>query len=442
MSYSVIVSYNSANEERAIAKNLIDYLSTKGVPAAWGDPDRSETNMKQGLSTARWLVMILTPETVRSPHVQSLVETAFEYVSQGRMQGILALAFLTNPVDLEDLPSPLWSTIRIYYTGEKSVDHQQAFEKLSRTLSTTKVPVRTVPSPAANWASPFSSAGSRPLPPILQPALRPRTSLRNRLFIGLALFAILVVLGSIILVFGRLSAENLSRAKATAAAQTRANFAATAKANAASTAQAQATATAISQLMNLGSSQLYTQVTKQPPSPTNPMKSMHDNNACKFTGTMFHVISSVGSSVFCMARKTNFENFAYQAQMTLISGDIGGLIFRSDDGSTTFYRFSLDSTGQYTLDCQQCSSSQKDNDGPQTLQQGPVSGIQTTIGKPELLTVIAINQDIYLYVNGNPVNQKINNATIPGPGEIGVFATSATKLVDVAFSSVEVWKLP
>src|SRR5579859_6593693 len=230
MSYSVIVSYSSTNEERSIAKNLIDYLGTKGIQAEADDPDRSEPNMKQKLLTARWLVMILTPEAVRSPHVQSLVNTAFAHVSQGRMQGILALAFLTNPVDLEDLPSPLWSTIRIYYTGERDTDLQQAFEKLSRTLSTTKVPVRTVSSPAANWASPFSSAASRPLSALPQPALRPRTSLRNRLFIGLALFAILVVLGSFFLVFNRPPASTGRTPNATAAALT---------------AQAGATATAV-----------------------------------------------------------------------------------------------------------------------------------------------------------------------------------------------------
>lgn len=442
MAYPVLISYNNTNEERSFAQNLIDYLGAKGIQAASGDPKHSGPGMKQELLTARWLVLILTPEAVRSPHVQSLVDTAFTYVSQGHMQGILALAFLSNPVDLEDLPSSLWSTIRIYYTGERDTDPRQAFEKLSRTLSTTKVPVRAVSSPAANWASSFSSAASRPLPTIPQPAPGPRSGLNNRLFIGLALLAILVVIGSIFLVSSRLSAGTGPTLNATAAAQARATLTAIAKANAISTAQAGATSTAV--FSNPQSDFLYSYVTKQTPTYTDlDVQNTNQNHSCTFKEGIYSVHSNIsGHFEACLAKNQVSKDFAFQVQLTLIGDDVGGLIFRSDSNATGFYLFSLGNTGaSYTLvECKTCTDSTPPIDAP--LQGGPIHPIV----QPSTLTIIAYKNTFYLYVNKQAVGQPVKYTKQEGdstliPGEIGLYATSATQPADVEFNSVQVWKL-
>src|SRR5205823_3817821 len=139
MSYPVIVSYNSANpKERPFVTKLMDYLSTKGIQAVADDPNFSEHMMKQWLLNAHWLVLVLTPEAIRSPQVHSLINTALDGAKQGHIKGVLALAFLSNPVEPEDMPYSSWSTIRTYYAGESDEDHQRAFEKVSRTL---KVPM-------------------------------------------------------------------------------------------------------------------------------------------------------------------------------------------------------------------------------------------------------------------------------------------------------------
>src|SRR3989440_3117476 len=157
MANPVIISYNSINpKERAFMTKLGNYLSAKNIYALADDPNVSESKMKQQLLNVQWLILILTPETIRSPWVQSLVNTAFDRVRQGHMQGVLALAFSSNPVEPEDMPNASWSTIRTYYAGESDEDHQRAFEKLARTLGYSKVPVYAVSSPADNWASSFS----------------------------------------------------------------------------------------------------------------------------------------------------------------------------------------------------------------------------------------------------------------------------------------------
>lgn len=436
MPYSVIISDNGTNEERSLTTNLSKHLGAKGIQAAPGDPNRSEPAMQKELSTARWLVLILTPEAVKSPHVQSLVNTAFTYVSQGRMQGILALAFLTNPVDLEDLPSPLWSTIRIYYTGDRDTDLQQAFEKLSRTVSTTKVPVRAVSSAATNWASPFSSAASRALPPLPHPAARPRSSINNRLVIGLALLAILAVIGSFFLFFNRPPAATGPTLTATAAAQAKATLTAVATANAVSTAQALATVTAV--FSHPGSDNLYNYVLTQPPDFTD--LDITKNSSCTFHEGTYTVHSSIsGHYEACIAKKQVDKDFAVQVQFSLTGDDVGGLIFRSNSHATAFYLFSLQNTGASfaLVECKSCTDTTPPKGTP--LLEGPIHPIV----QPSTLTIIVYNNIFYLYVNQqfvSNINQGDESTSITN--QIGLYATSTTQTADVQFSGVEVWKLP
>ena len=439
MSYSVIVSYNSTNEEQSIAKSLIDFLSRNGVQAAGGDPDRSEPSMKQGLSTARWLVLILTPEALRSPHVQSLVETAFAYVSQGRMQGILALAFLTNPVDLEDLPSPLWSTIRIYYTGERDTDLQKAFEKLSRTLSNTKVPVRTVSSPATNWASSFSSAASRPLPAILQPAPGPRSGLTSPRLVVIALFIILVFLGGFVLALKNPFARNSSGViENTNTHSTPTIHVSPNKTHTKSTPAPSPTPDP-QQLYNIITPQSNQTVLNDSMSAQSDNQWTANNTSCVFTNGKYQVSSSsIGQYEPCMETKnTNYQYFAYQVQMKFTTdGDAGGLIFRSDNTVSMFYRFSLDSAGNYSLRlCNPCSPPY-DNSQGKLLK--PESNAH--LSAPYTLTVIALKNNIYLFVNKVLVIS-VDDSTLSQGGEIGVFAASKTQPTEVAFSNVKVWNL-
>ena len=107
MANSAVISYNSSSrKEHAFVKKLVDYLGIKGIEVVADDPNRSESSMSQRLFRAQWLVVVLTPEAINSRGVQSLVNTALDRVRQGQMQGVLALAFSSNPVEPEDMPHP------------------------------------------------------------------------------------------------------------------------------------------------------------------------------------------------------------------------------------------------------------------------------------------------------------------------------------------------
>ena len=423
--------------------NLGNYLNTKGIQAVAGDPNFSEPRVKQRLLSAQWLVLLLTPEAISSPQVQSLVNTAFERVGQGDMQGVLALTFSSNPVELEEMP-PLWSTIRIYYAGERNEDHQQAFEKLSRTLSYTRVPVPATSSSTNNWASSFSSVASRPLPAIPQPARRSH----SRMVIPVVAALILIILFLAFTLGNSWISNLLTMSKPNVQATVAGNniSAATAHANASATAYANATATALSQQLTPTPQDVYNKAIKKklPDFVINAQdnKQKWDQNAsCTFIDNTYQISNTVPDQYTrCMANSINLKNFAYQVKLTVLSdGDAGGLIFRADLSHNIFYRLSLDSQGTYTLFlCQPCIDTS--TSGGTTVKQGSIDSING-IGQPNTLTVIVLNNAIYLYVNSIFV-MKLDGSAITNSGKIGLFAVSQNQSTNVTFSEVKVWKLP
>src|SRR5207245_1892188 len=72
---------------------------------------------------------------------------------------------------------------------------------------------------------------------------------------------------------------------------------------------------------------------------------------CKFTGGALHASETKpGDGIIpCIALATNFSNFAYQVQMTIIKGDIGGLLFRSDLSNSKGYILLIGQDGSYEL---------------------------------------------------------------------------------------------
>ena len=444
MAYPVIISYNSANlKEHTFVKKLVDYLGTKGIEVVADDPNRSEPTMKQWLLNAQWLVLILSPEAIRSPWVQSLVNTAFDRVRQGHMQGVLALAFSSNPVEPEDMPNPSWSTIRTYYTGESDEDHQRAFEKLTRTLGYTKVPVHSASSSANNWASSFGYNGptaSRRLPVTPQST----QGLRSRLVISVIAVVTLIA----ILFAGYFVASSIAKHQTTPTPNVTlvADKTATAHANASATAHANASATALSQQATPTPQEIYGNATNKKPTfsmdANDKNQDWDGNGTCMFTNGAYQISTTDPNQYTrCMAKGTNLKNFAYQVQMTIFNdGDAGGLIFRADEGLKNFYRFSLDSQEMYRLyACHPCNGT--DPQGGDKLREKPSSGIAEPTGVANILTVIVLNTTIYLYINETPV-ETLDNSAIPSSGEIGLYAYSANQSAKVTFNEVKVWKLP
>jgi len=208
------------------------------------------------------------------------------------------------------------------------------------------------------------------------------------------------------------------------------------------TVQATATPTALTP------QDLYTQITQSTPVLDDPMSTNDTNNwteggssdgttSCKFTGGAYHAVAQPQNAYsLCVAQATNFDNLAYQVQMTIAKGEFGGMVFRTDGSQSKYYSFFIDRYGNYTL------VTSVDNTGTRdyVLRKGTSKFIKTGLNQVNLLSVVARGSSIYLYINQKYITSASDSRY--KLGQIGVFGGNNTIApADVVFSHVQVWKV-
>ena len=147
----------------------------------------------------------------------------------------------------------------------------------------------------------------------------------------------------------------------------------------------------------------------------------------------YHVTSEKAHYVeYCLANRLSFSNVAFQAHMTILKGNDGGLVFRAVS-EMQLYRFFVNQNGTYSLSVSGGAANCKG------LASGYSSAINKGLGQMNLLTVIARGQVIFLYINGQYVTQ-VHDGT-PVAGAIGFLALNETSPTDVIYRNVEVWRM-
>ncbi len=252
----------------------------------------------------------------------------------------------------------------------------------------------------------------------------------------LTLFSLLLIIGgSGFLIYATAFQPGELHAQATAAAQ---NFL---TAQVQSTAQANTAATATANAMT--PAQVYQQATSGRAVIDDPLQDDSGNvwlnyaSYCGFSGDAYHVSLPGKGGNFCIGAGTKFANLVFQAQLMIIKGGAGGLIFRfapDADGNLTGYVFGIDTQGQYFFT----------NYAPMTqsskiLKQGISPLLATGVNQTNTLTVIARGSTMYLYINGENVG--IVNDTAHTIGQIAFLGESDAGASDIAFSNVKVWAL-
>ena len=294
-------------------------------------------------------------------------------------------------------------------------------------------------------------------PPPQQPPKRARRGLSRGMTILLIVLALLIMASGIGLIYysavyhpaqlhaqatGTAQTMHTAEARATALANAQATGTAVAIANATATAQAQATAQTVATATALQN--IYNSATSGTPALNDALAGnsgsgwdedqAQGGGGCAFTGGAYHAsLFSKGFYFPCFARNTNFSNFAFQVQMTITKGDVGGLIFRANSSANKFYAFRLGTDGLFDLFVAKYSAHTTD------LSYGNSSAIKRDAGQTNLLTVIARDSNIYLYVNKQYVGS-VSDGTYQS-GQIGLFVSDRTNSTDVAFSNAQVWKL-
>ncbi|HYL44978.1 MAG TPA: hypothetical protein VEU97_16465, partial [Ktedonobacteraceae bacterium] len=221
---------------------------------------------------------------------------------------------------------------------------------------------------------------------------------------------------------------------------------ATAVAQTVLTTQAESTAQVLAQASAttaaLTPDQLYTRATSGTPLIDDPLNDptttiwIHRTSAdygCSFIDSVYHIKASMqAGGAFCSAYKSLFKNFAFQAQMTLTTPGIGGLIFNFRGGSAYF--FAIDHIGGYVLDIAQ-------NGNTKNLLSGTSTLINVGLNQTNLLTAVTFDDQIYIYVNKRPLGHVSNSVSTQG--QIGLFAQTflSDGAVDIVFSNAQVWSL-
>ncbi|MBV8693909.1 MAG: serine/threonine protein kinase [Ktedonobacteraceae bacterium] len=163
----------------------------------------------------------------------------------------------------------------------------------------------------------------------------------------------------------------------------------------------------------------------------------NQNNAtCTFVDGAYQSTQPLdGDFHACLALATNFSDFVYEVEMTMVSGYGGGIIFRANQADSTFYYFRVSQDGSY--DVRAYVDAQIDHSI--LLTEGSSPAIQTGYGHPNLLAVVAQGSTLAFYANHQLIT-RVSNSTY-SYGQIGVVAYNQGGLATVVYRNAKVWRL-
>ena len=151
---------------------------------------------------------------------------------------------------------------------------------------------------------------------------------------------------------------------------------------------------------------------------------------CNFTGGGYDVSVQLMTTYHrCMAEKTDFSNFAYQVDMTITTGDCGGMLFRGNAINFQDYYFRVCHDGSYALWLYTHSGYES-----KVFVSGTSPNIHSGLN---VIAVVANHAAISMYINHQFVTTIQDNTYIQG--QIGVAADSNLDSTEVIFSNAKVW---
>lgn len=126
----IFVSHSSLDD--AVTRQLVNDMRVGGAQVWMDETDVQQGDfihkINEGLANCDRMVLVLTPNSLRSKAVEMEVNAALNLVRLGRLQSVVP--FLAAPCDMSQVP-PMWATLH-YYDGVK--DYQGALAGLLRAL--------------------------------------------------------------------------------------------------------------------------------------------------------------------------------------------------------------------------------------------------------------------------------------------------------------------
>jgi serine/threonine protein kinase len=278
------------------------------------------------------------------------------------------------------------------------------------------------------------SLGGRPFqaPPESGAALTtnsPNAS-RNMLLSVVGLIVLLLLIGVDIFSVARINPLMVDGFDATATGYAR-SISATYGATVTSQAQATMAITANPYVSSSGPLVLYDPLTDN--AQNTWQEQDYDAGSCKFIDGAYHATVTAKDRITPCIGNTTYTDFVFEVQMTLLKGDFGGIIFRSNDQAETYYCFVLNESGSYEVDFLSPA-------GESTITSGTTKTLMHTgLNQDNLLAVVAQGRDFALFVN------KQHLVTVPDglyrAGFVGITVSYGTQTTEAAFHNARIWTL-
>jgi hypothetical protein len=397
----VFLSYSRS--EGVVAKRLEQDLRVHGFQV-WrdvssidpGSPDW-EASIREGISHAYAVVLIASPSVIQSRNIKGELSLAKRY-HPNRIYPVWL-----DGTDWPDcVPIDFINTEYIDMRGEQ---YEEGFKVLVKVLQKAK----EQPSP-----SPQQQGIEPPAPAPLPPPQRPPFPKRLVLIIGIVLLLIIISSGVVFTIIRSRQSQP--------------------------TVQLITDASVIAANPNPytpGSGKL---ALVDPLSDDNRGYAwdMHvgTDGTCAFSGGAYHVsVTQTNFYKVCYAEVTDFSNFAFEAQLKIVRGDCGGIIFRADSNSGKQYLFEVCQDGSYSF----WRSLDFTGNNNKVLAGGTPTAIVTGLNQSNVIAVVVQGSILTIYVNKHKVASAVDSTF--SHGQIGVFADESSNPTNVAFNNAKVWVL-
>jgi hypothetical protein len=164
------------------------------------------------------------------------------------------------------------------------------------------------------------------------------------------------------------------------------------------------------------------------------------NNYCRFNGGAYEATYDISPGYLsganaCFATNTNFTDFVYQVQVTLMKGGCGGIGFRGSEATGSWYDFYICGLQIYEV------TEYVNHFGSSHFVHATSSAIHSAYGQTNVLAVVAIGANMTLYANGQMLTS-INDTSLTH-GQIGCVAWGTrASMTTVYCRDAQVWSLP
>ena len=375
----------------------------------------------------QWLILIHASEIRPTSPMVDVVNTALNRVVARRMRDVLAIT--TTSSDLR----PEWASIRKYDASNPG-EENAALDDMLQAMESVKLPYNQA---LAQQRRGSAWNGRQKAPSVLRLALVVTT-----IVVGM-----LAIAGGVIFFLpGYLHPASTGTAStATADARARASATTLQASPGVSAAKQQAMQKSLNALTK-GSPTVqgfqHAEAWSNPPAAATSSCTLNGNNTYTVN---IHIPNQYNT---CLAGKPALTDIVMQVTMS-IQGDAGGIIFRSESTSKSYYRLAVNQSDATiptidTFSLIRCSGNCTGNSvaSGTPLTNNMNTNVHVDRKKPITLTLIVRSNTFDVFINGQFVASITDTSyTHSWSGAIGVYAASLGKDTTVIFSDLKVWSL-